>query len=95
MPSALYYYKTEDGTIHQYQVNISEVFLVSILARIGRKELSPSVHDLPDDITLFYFPSGRIWHANGNRFVAQKPLVYREVMLTFRRLQGIKESKDK
>lgn len=95
MPSALYYYETEDGHIHQYSVNVSEVFMVSILSRIGRKEIEPSVHSLRDDIKMFYFPSGRIWYSNGNRFVAQNISRYRKVMLTYRQQHSIEESKKK
>lgn len=95
MPNAVYYYETEDGTIHQHVVNISEIFLVSILFRIGKGETESSVYDLPKDIKTFYFPSGRIWHANGNSFTAQNTIKYKEMMLNFKRIDGIRESKEK
>ena len=58
-------------------------------------ELEPEVHDLPKDIQVFYFPSGRIWYKNGNRFVAQTPIRFRKIAAEYKRQQVIKESKAK
>jgi len=93
MSNVLYYYETEDSAIHEHQVSISEIFMVSILSKIARGRVEPSVHHLEENIKIFYFPSGRIWHANGNRFVAQNITKYRQVMMAFRRQRNILESK--
>ena len=94
MIKLLYYYETDDA-IHQYLRSLSEIYLVSILSKIGKGELEPEIHDLPEDIQVFYFPSGRIWYRNGNRFVAQTPIRFRKIAAEYKRQQVIKESKNK
>lgn len=95
MPTALYFFQTEDDTIHEYKVPVGEMFLIHFLSAIGKGEVKASVHDLPKNIKTFFFPSGRVWYKNGNRFVGENQTKYRWAMGNFKRLQAIKEAKEK
>lgn len=77
VPKNIYYFTVEHTAGIQRHMTInSELPMVTILSEIGKGNIEPEVHDLPNDMVTFLFPSGRVWYRNGNRFVAQRPAVF-------------------
>ncbi len=90
-----YFYQTNDDVLHEYQAQVSEPFVISILSGIGKGTIRANTHSLPEDVKVFYFPSGRVWYKNGNRFVGENKTKYRWAMANCRRQKAIEESKQK
>ncbi len=93
LPTRIYYYQTISGGIGQYISGIPEKAMVSNLTKIGKGDILPESIGLPGDITAFFFPSGRIWYANGNHFVPESPARFRECMRVHKRQQSLTKPK--
>ncbi len=89
LPTKVYYYQTISGAIGQYITKIPEMVMISNLIKIGKGETLPEGIDLPGDIISLFFPSGRIWYANGNHFTVESSGRFKECMRVHKKQQAL------